>query len=581
MDTRAAHARRAWAFLTLLAILSTVLGVLQYHWIGEVSRAERERLRESLQASLHRLGQELNLDIHSACAALIPAGTPDPDAVEAAYLARYLQWRDSGQYAPLFRRIALVVPHNEAPVLRRLDPDRASFEPWDWPASWSQLRERITERLTNTGSPGPFRASTIDESAVIDLPRFPPPQSPGGPREPRPRKELDWLIVELDLDYLRTSLLPDLLHRHLGASGNLDYRVAVTLRDVPSAVVYPAVVQADLGGPADAAALIFEVQYDLLFRRAAPGPPPRTPPAGDRGRWLLSVRHQSGSLEAVVSRTRWRNLGVATAILLLMLAAAAALVRFTQRAQRLAHMQMEFVAGVSHELRTPLSVIRTAAHNLSGGLVSAPQQIKRYGALIQGEAERLTAIVEQVLRFAEFKAGGVLKVKEPIGVGPLIDDSVSSTLPLLDESRCVVEKQIEDGLPPVLADPVSLQHAVQNLLTNAAKYGSEGGWIGISASRAEDDSEGAVVIRVADRGPGIPPEELSQVFDPFYRGKRAIEDQIRGTGLGLNLVKRIVEAHGGTVAVKSEPGRGTEFALRIPAVPAEQRDEFANPVGRG
>ena len=222
-------------------------------------------------------------------------------------------------------------------------------------------------------------------------------------------------------------------------------------------------------------------------------------PGYERGRWLISARRQAGSLEALVSRTRWRNLAVATAILLLMLAAAASMLRFTQRAQRLAHLEMDFVAGVSHELRTPLSVIRTAAHNLASGLIAGPQQIKRYGALIQAEAERLTAIVEQVLRFAESKAGRVLKAREPVPVGPLIDSTVSSTLPLLDHSRCVVEKNVEEGLPPLLADPVALQHAVQNLLTNAAKYGSEGGWIGMSASRTEDDPEGTIVIRVADR----------------------------------------------------------------------------------
>ena len=89
-----------------------------------------------------------------------------------------------------------------------------------------------------------------------------------------------------------------------------------------------------------------------------------------------------------------------------------------------------------------------------------------------------------------------------------------------------------------------------------------------------------VEIRVADRGPGIPHDELAHIFDAFYRGKMAVDDQIHGTGLGLSLVERIVKAHGGTVEVSSELGKGTEFIMRIPAAPAEQIDEFANSVNR-
>ena len=89
-----------------------------------------------------------------------------------------------------------------------------------------------------------------------------------------------------------------------------------------------------------------------------------------------------------------------------------------------------------------------------------------------------------------------------------------------------------------------------------------------------------VEIRVADHGPGIPQDELGHIFDTFYRGKRAVEDQIHGTGLGLSLVKRIIEAHAGTVTAQSEPGKGTEFVVRIPAAPADQIDEFADTVNR-
>jgi two-component system phosphate regulon sensor histidine kinase PhoR len=209
-------------------------------------------------------------------------------------------------------------------------------------------------------------------------------------------------------------------------------------------------------------------------------------------------------------------------------------------------------------------------------VVSSTKQVQRYGTLIVDESERLTTIVEQVLRFANSKAGRTIAQQTATDVRTIIDETLASTSSVLDDSHCQVESRIEDNLPPVLADPNALKHALQNLLTNAVKYGGEGGWIGVTASSPDD---AIVEIRVADRGPGIPVEERNQIFDAFFRGRRAVDDQIHGTGLGLNLVKRIIDAHKGTVTVHSEPGQGTEFILRIPTVPAEQRDEFAHPVG--
>jgi signal transduction histidine kinase len=118
---------------------------------------------------------------------------------------------------------------------------------------------------------------------------------------------------------------------------------------------------------------------------------------------------------------------------------------------------------------------------------------------------------------------------------------------------------------------------MENLIGNAAKYGAYGSsqgtpqgnnWIGIFASKTTGNSPAAVEIRVADRGPGIPADEQAHIFDPFFRGARAVQDQIHGTGLGLSLVKKIVEAHGGSIRVKSEPMKGAEFIVQLPAAPS-------------
>jgi signal transduction histidine kinase len=230
---------------------------------------------------------------------------------------------------------------------------------------------------------------------------------------------------------------------------------------------------------------------------------------------------------------------------------------------------MEFVAGVSHELRTPLTVIHTAAYNLRGKLANNPAQVERYGALIQQESGRLKELVENVLQFSNAQAGRVIQDREPLTVESVIEQAVESSKTLITGAHCVVEKSIAPGLPQILGDPVALRQALANLVGNAAKYGTaQDHWIGIFANPVGVNGNQAVEISVVDRGPGIPTEEQAQIFDPFFRGARAVQDQVHGTGLGLSLVKKIVEAHGGSVRVKSSPAKGAEFIVTIPAAPA-------------
>lgn len=578
------HTRLSWFFVAAMLVLCATLGVLQYRWIDEASRAERERLRGSLQASLFRLGVGFNSDLANACSAMLPRGVPpEAEIPEHEYAALYKQWRDSAQHARLFSAIAIVRPAGESLSLRLLNLNTAAFSSAPWPAVWEPMRQYLETRLAlyregprdgRAGGRGP-RPPEIEEGFLIELPRR-------GRFEPGSRLQPEWLLFEVDSAYVRDSLLPELLSRHLGSSFT-DYQVEVVSRQFPSRVVYsyPDTASAPIGRLADASIPLFDVSWDQIFRRNA-SPAMRDmmrirPAPGPFGRWQLNVRHRSGSLEAVVARTRFRNLAVTAAILVLMFATVGALMLFTRRAQRLATLQMNFVAGVSHELRTPLTVIRTAAFNLRGKLAQNPAHVEKYGALIRHEAERLTAIVEDVLQFASRQSGRSRLNLEPLSAESLIESGLASCRPVLDASHCTLDQQIQSGLPPLLGDPVALQHALQNLLTNAAKYG--GNWIGLSALST---TPGWVEIRVSDRGPGISPDELASIFDPFFRGQRAIQDQVHGTGLGLALVKAIAEAHSGAVSAASDPGRLTTFTLRLPTAPPESLPEAsASSIPRG
>ena len=212
----------------------------------------------------------------------------------------------------------------------------------------------------------------------------------------------EWLLLELDVAYAQQHLLPDLVARHLGSGGKLDYDAEVVVNQDPSVVIYRSSADAGrhIAQTPDASVILFDGGFPNS-PRGFPGAPPRKGPPREQfgrgpgpspGLWLLRVRHQAGSLEALVSQARRTNIAISGGILLLILATVSMLVHFSRRAQQLAELQINFVAGVSHELRTPLTVIRTAAYNLRGKLAHKAGLVEQYGELIQAESEKLGAL---------------------------------------------------------------------------------------------------------------------------------------------------------------------------------------------
>jgi signal transduction histidine kinase len=564
-----------WLFMGILVVLVCVLAGLQYYWIGEISSTEQKRLQDDLQAQINKLGSDFNAEINNAAMALQPDEQQVQDlGPEKAYELRYTAWRSSALHPLLFRRIALVNIETGGLGLKMLNRETGRLEAAPWPEDWIPARDSLSERLAGGGN-GPPR---INSSTLIDVPRFRGRAPDRGVRQ----AELDWLLLDVDRDYAASVLLPELLAPHLGDDFRSQYRVEVSDRANPSDLIYRSDPASAPTGRAQAVAMLFDpVRPNLPRDRGGP----RNQFKGqandpNRGRWQLSLWLRNGTLESVVTSARHRNLAISAAILLLLLATGAALAQFSRRAQRLAEVEMDFVAGVSHELRTPLTVIRTAAFNLRGKVSTNPSQVERYGALIQQESERLGAIVEQVLRFASTKAGRVVQERRTVSVAGLVDETVHSNKGMLEDTLCEVQTHLQPGLPAITGDSVALRHALQNLLANAAKYGLPGKQTVEIYARSVAGAKGPEIeIRVADHGPGIPPEEQKHVFDAFYRGRKAVKDQIHGTGLGLHLVKKIVEAHGGKVSLESQLGAGSTFIVRIPAAPAEPHDEFAHSLG--
>jgi signal transduction histidine kinase len=281
--------------------------------------------------------------------------------------------------------------------------------------------------------------------------------------------------------------------------------------------------------------------------------------------WQLRFQHSAGSLDAAVGAARRRNLWLSFGILTVLAASVVLIVVSAERWQRLAAQQMDFVATVTHELRTPLTVIRSAAQNLSAGVVHDAAQARQYGDLIETEGRRLTDMVEQVLEYAGMSGTWRTHNARPIDVGELIRDVVASASSMPDAGNVEFAVEIPDDLPAVAGDEGALRRALQNLIGNAVKYGRDGRWIGVTVRRTLARGGDEVQVSVSDRGRGIDADDLAHIFEPFYRGRYAIERQIHGNGLGLSLVKRIAEAHGGRVTVTSGPGTGTTFTITLPA----------------
>jgi signal transduction histidine kinase len=237
----------------------------------------------------------------------------------------------------------------------------------------------------------------------------------------------------------------------------------------------------------------------------------------------------------------------------------------TIRAQRLARLQMDFVTAVSHELRTPLTIIGSAADNIASGVVVTQKRVQEYGTVIAYEVGQLSGLVERILRFAAAREGRQTYVLEPLNPAEIVDTVLTVTGGLIRAGQFTVERDVAPDLPSVVGDRIAVSQCLENLVTNALKYGKDARWIRLAASlvpAAEGGAE-AVDISVADRGIGIDPADQGRIFEPFYRSRAVQLAQIHGTGLGLAVAKQIAEALGGSLAVQSVPGTGSIFTLRL------------------
>jgi len=589
------------ALVALLALLAT----LQYRWLGEVSEAERDRMRAGLRTRATEFARDFDGELTRTYVAFhVSADALDADA-PVALADAYAKWRAATIAPALVSQVYLLRGDDIASArLRRLDVDRRSLDDVPWPPDLEAGMRRAERSLPSFGGvPAPaLMADAIDSripALIIPIRRVTRVEEGG--QHAVVRKVLPdarTIVVTLDSVQLQRQLLAPLVAKHFGEADSSEFLVSIARRDDEGTVVF-STGETVSAASADVTAGVFDLLMDELGRFAEariPGPPPLL--NGDRvaitvvrrangkqtgpvlmsagtaqGAWQLRVRHRSGSLEVVVAQSRRRNLAISLGVLGLLAASIVLILAAARRQQHAARQQLEFVAAVSHELRTPLAVICSAGENLADGVIADAPQVKRYGALIEAEGRRLHDMVERVLTFAGIASGAAIRLRRDVDVSAVVAEAVTGAAPLAQDRQVTVAVHTSPGVPAIACDPDALRSAVQNVVDNAIKYSHAGATVDvrIESYPHAPSGETGVRIRVEDRGFGIDAADLGRIFVPFFRGRRAIEAQVRGSGIGLSVVRRVVDAHAGDVTIESAVNRGTTVTVTLP--PLHLHDE--------
>jgi signal transduction histidine kinase len=596
------------------AVVVIALAFLQYNWSDRVSEATSIRLADSLQMSMINWHLDFFRDLTQICLALgvDPDGAPPADVQQFA--RSFAEWKAEAPYPDLVSGF-YIVPANRSSRGRvlRFDPVSRRFVPDELPSELEHLQEKLGAVSAGSATPkegrgGPASGTTSDSSQVRmqqfaegfypggmlrgwsfdpDVPALVRPLFASGSTSQTPgRMPVKWVLVQLNGSLIRARILPDLAQRYFQGTDGLDFQVVVIAGTRTDGLIYSS--DSDFGSqpvrdPDGVMDLFGRVEDKAsgspvhVFQKASVNRGPAAAvgvswfplladiPADHD--WQLIVRHRRGGpLGAFVDELRRRDLMISFGVLLLLVISMAILMIASYREQRLAKLQFNFVTTISHELRTPLTVISSAADNIAHGVVEGKQQLAQYGSVIGNHARQLSGLVEQVLLFAAARDGRRRYNVCELNVSEIIEVALANTAGLIRSAQFTVEQNVEPGLPAVMGDLAALAQCLENLITNAVKYGGAQRWMGLRASFEENGPLGkAVQISVSDRGMGIASSDLPHIFEPFYRSSAVAAAQIRGTGLGLPLAKNIAEALNGDLTVRSVPAEGSTFTLHLPA----------------
>ncbi|MFA6507182.1 MAG: HAMP domain-containing sensor histidine kinase [Treponemataceae bacterium] len=584
--------KRFWAPLLaagLIPLLIT-LAFFQLTWISEMGERERFRLTQGLYAAAGQLSYALENEL-----GVLPAvfGLGKEDVEESI---RSNEWTDFKKRWAIWKSYAIVPSFVAGFHIVRTARLRQKTEVRYWDG----------DHFSIDSTPGLAAALNAAIEKIQRGRIFMEPANLDDGTEafllPADWQGNYWLAIRIDRKILTEKLIPLIAERYLLAQNEYIYRIVdmkekktVYLSDSkanPSVFdqkdVSIPLVSSDFrvsptdDGPPQLRSIGTETGIALMKERKSGAEmrekfgaktegfrlrPPK-PEGSDRVRWTFEAVHRKGSLAAAVRMETVRSAAVSSGILFILAIVLLILATAVRRTQELADRRREFIATVTHELKTPVAVIRSAAENLADGVVKDLEKTAKYGNVIRRESGKLTDMIDSLLVYARVGDGAPRK-HDVVDFGSLVLRAMESRQEELIAANFTVDADISEGVR-VKGDPAALELVVGNLISNTLKHAAEGAFLGIRVStedtkiNPERTPKRWAVLTIRDRGPGIIRKERRLVFDPFYRGQYARERQTPGSGLGLNLVSRIVAAHGGTVSLDTQAERGSTFVIRLP-----------------
>jgi signal transduction histidine kinase len=343
--------------------------------------------------------------------------------------------------------------------------------------------------------------------------------------------------VFLNQDFVRDKLIArtivETAPSHVSSTAPL--AMAITISDANSQVLYS-------NAPAQNGHF-FESNFDRPFAN-----------------WKAKVGLRNTNIDDLARDSFLHSAGVTFLVLVFLLGGIALTIRATDREARLAQAKSDFVSNVSHELKTPLSTISLFSEILELGRVKNEEKKGEYYRIIRHESRRLNKTIDNILDFSRIEAGRKKYDLVKGDMAEVVNSVVSTHRYQIINSGFDVQTNIEPDLPAVLIDREAMGQAISNLLDNAIKYSGKVKQISIAARTVGSN----LSIEIADQGVGIPRAEQARVFEKFYRVGDGLVHDVKGSGLGLSLVKHIIEAHNGTISVASDVGKGSRFTILLP-----------------
>jgi signal transduction histidine kinase len=352
-------------------------------------------------------------------------------------------------------------------------------------------------------------------------------------------------MVAFDEDYLRKTFFPAIVKDVLSSKSTVlkaDANLPVMMIHAPRDSA-PWVASADWdGGSPEEERRFADVFPDLMF----------------------AMKYRGTTIADIGTRFLRYNYIVLGALSALMVGGIWLTYRNVSREMNLARLKSDFVANVSHELRTPLALIRLYAETLELGRLTAKEKYQEYFRIIREESERLTALINNILDFSRIEAGRREYEFKETNLADLVRSTLDSYRFQIEQNGFSFEENISGDIPPVSVDREAIARSLLNLVNNALKYSKDQKYIGVSLYCANS----RVNLEVRDHGIGIPPNEQEKIFEKFYRCGDPLVHNVKGSGLGLSLVRHIARAHGGDVLVESIPQKGSTFTIALPLDPA-------------